>query len=151
MSAIFTGARPGEALNFKPSGIEKEFIHLEGTKTEKSNRWIPKLKQVDEILKRQDLTQERVFNISETTRKRELAKLTKLCGFNFKTKDLRTTFGTMLAEMGVSDELIAKWMGHTSTNTTKKYYIKVLSDFEKEQKTSLENKIRHTFDTLLDE
>lgn len=148
---LFTGARPGEALNFKPSGIESEFIHLKGTKTEKSDRWIPKLKQVDEILKRQDLTQERVFNISEATRKRELAKLTKLCGFKFKTKDLRTTFGTMLAEMGMSDEIIAKWMGHTSTTTTKKYYIKVLSDFEKEQKTSLESKIRHTFDTLLDE
>ena len=57
----------------------------------------------------------------------------------------------MLAEMGMSDDIIAKWMGHTSTTTTKKYYIKVLSDFEKEQKAKLESKIRHTFDTLLDE
>ena len=147
---LFTGTRPSEALKIKSTDIEKEFIHIQGTKTEKSNRWIPKLKQLDNILKRQDLNQEYIFNISETTRKRELKKLNKLCGFHFTTKDLRTTFGTMLAEMGIADEIIAKWLGHTSTNTTKKYYIKVLTDFEKQQKESLENKIRHTFDTLLD-
>ena len=147
---LFTGTRPSEALKIRPTDIEKEFIHIQGTKTEKSNRWIPKLKQLDNILKRQDLNQEYIFNISETTRKRELKKLNELCGFHFTTKDLRTTFGTMLAEMGIADEIIAKWLGHTSTNTTKKYYIKVLTDFEKQQKESLENKIRHTFDTLLD-
>lgn len=146
---LFSGARPSEALNFKPKDIEEEFIHLEGTKTEHSDRWIPKFKKLDEILKRQDLTHETVFNISEATRKRELKALTKLCGFNFKTKDLRTTFATMLAENGLSDKIIAKWMGHSNTSTTNKYYIKVLTQYEKEQKQQIENAIYNTFDNTI--
>ena len=39
----------------------------------------------------------------------------------------------MCAEMGINEPTIAKWMGHTSTKTTRKYYIKILSEFEKEQ------------------
>ena len=147
---LFTGARPSEGLSFKPEYIDNEFIFLDGTKTDGSKRWIPKLKQVDEILKRQNLTNKTVFNISESTRKRELKELVKLCGFKFRTKDLRTTFGTMLAEMGMADDIIAKWMGHTSTTITKKYYIKVLSDFEQQQKESLEHKLQRTFYALLD-
>lgn len=143
---LFSGARPSEGLNFKPEDIEKEFIHLEGTKTEKSDRWIPKFKKLEEILKRQDLTHDTVFNISEATRKRELNTLNKLCSFHFTTKDLRTTFATMLAENGIATNIIAKWMGHTNTNTTNKYYIKVLSQFEKEQKEQFDNTFDNTFD-----
>lgn len=142
---LFSGARPSEGLNFKPKDIEKDFIHLEGTKTEKSDRWIPKFKKLDEILKRQDLSHETVFNISEVTRKRELKKLTDLCGFHFTTKDLRTTFATMLAENGITTNIIAKWMGHSNTNTTNKYYIKVLTQFEKEQMQKFDNTFDNTF------
>ena len=61
----------------------------------------------------------------------------------FHIKDLRTTFGTMCAENGISESVIAKWMGHTTTKTTRKYYIKILSDFEKMQASKFDT----NFDT----
>lgn len=136
---FYSGARKSELLRMTAKDIEEEVIHLPGTKTLKSDRYIPKFKQLKEIIKKQDLTQKTLFNISETTLKREKAKLIKLCGFHINIKDLRTTFGTMCAEMGIEKDVIAKWMGHTTTKTTEKYYIKILSDFEKQQIQKFDN------------
>ena len=57
-------------------------------------------------------------------------KLEQEIGFNFKTKDLRTTFATSLAEQKIDKNLIKKWLGHKSEKTTNSYYIKVLPEFE---------------------
>ncbi len=130
---LFTGARPAEGLRITPKDIEETLIHIPGTKTENSDRYIPKFSQVEELLKNIDLTHQTIFNISETTLKRERLELCELCGFKFKTKDLRTTFATMCAEKGIAPRIIAKWLGHTTTTTTNKYYIKVLDNYEKEQ------------------
>ena len=143
---LLTGARPSEGRDFAPQDIEKNFIRIRGTKTETSDRYLPMSKQLKELLSKQDMSHKTVFNVSEATVKRERLLLIKLCKFKFLTKDLRTTFATMCAESGIAENVIAKWMGHTSTRTTKQYYIKVLNKFEKSQLTSLEN----TFDNTLD-
>ena len=130
---LYSGARENEAINLRPEDIQEDTINIKGTKTLSSNRIIPYFETIKKIFKDIDLTNETIFNISEKTVKREHIKLKELCGFNFKIKDLRTTFGTMCAEMGINEPTIAKWMGHTSTKTTRKYYIKILSEFEKEQ------------------
>ncbi len=130
---LYTGVRPAEGLQITPTDIEDKVIHIRGTKTAGSNRYIPKFKQVEEILKSIDMSHETIFNISETTLKRERLTLCELCGFKFKTKDLRTTFATMCAEKGVAPRIIAKWLGHSSTSTTNRYYIKVLDQYEQEQ------------------
>lgn len=135
----YSGARKSEALNLTAADIEKDVIHLPGTKTAKSNRYIPKFKQLQEIISKLDLNNKTLFNIAEITLKREKEKLIKLCGFHINIKDLRTTFGTMCAEMGIQKDVIAKWMGHTTTKTTEKYYIKILSDFEKQQIQNFDN------------
>ena len=144
---LYTGVRPAEGLAFAPEDIEDKFIHIRGTKTQGSDRFLPKFKQVEELLKRQDLSNKTVFNISDTTLKRERLELSKLCGFKFNTKDLRTTFATMCAEKGLAPKIIAKWLGHTTTNTTNKYYIKVLDNFEKDQVNIFEQEFDTTFDT----
>lgn len=131
---LFTGCRPKEGLTIKATDFEKDLLHIHGTKTEKSDRWIPILKPIRNIIDKYKNNQtETLFGISETTLKRRLTEFRKLCGFNFTTKDLRTTFATMCAENNVPQKLIAKWLGHTTTQTTNKYYIKVLDKFEKEQ------------------
>lgn len=149
---LFTGCRPAEVFLIRGKDIEENFIHIPGTKTIKSNRFIPRFKQVDEILSKMNLKNEDdfIFKITEITRKRRLTEMRKLCGFNFTYKDLRTTFATMCAEAGVKQNVIAKWLGHTNVSTTNKYYIKVLSDYEKEQISGLENKLDSTFDTHFD-
>lgn len=131
----YSGARPGEGLRFAPSDIMQNCIRIPGTKTEGSNRIMPLFKPLKELFDSMNIsdTQKTVFGISEKTLDRQLKQLNMLCGFNFSTKDLRTTFGTMCAEMGIPDKIIAKWMGHASEITTKKYYIKIQTKFEKEQ------------------
>lgn len=132
---FYSGARPGEALRFAPCDIMENAIRIPGTKTEGSNRIIPMFKPLQELFKKMNINHEQktVFEISEKTLDRQLKELNQLCGFKFSTKDLRTTFGTMCAEIGIPDNIIAKWMGHASEITTKKYYIKIQTKFEKEQ------------------
>ena len=58
----------------------------------------------------------------------------------------KTTTTPHGAENGINENTIAKWLGHGNPSTTKKYYIDVLSDFEKEQA----QKINTIFDTKFD-
>ena len=128
--AFYTGVRRSELLKFTNKDVFKDCIHIPGTKTESSDRYLPKFKPLEKLL---PYDNEKGFNLSETTLKRTIYKLRKLCGFYFNFKDLRTTFGTMCAEMGIEEHIIAKWLGHTNTQTTRKYYIKILSKFESSQ------------------
>lgn len=144
---LFSGVRPAEIFLIKDTDIEKDFIHVPGTKTEKSDRYIPRFKQLNEVLEKLKNVKGQLFKISETTRKRRIYELRKLCGFHFNVKDLRTTFATMCAENGVQQNVIAKWLGHTNVTTTNKYYIKVLNDYEQEQIRNLEQKIDTQIDT----
>lgn len=131
---LFTGCRPAEGRVVLKSDFENDMLHIHGTKTTNSDRWIPILQPVREIFNKYKCNGlDTIYNLSETTLKRRVNEFKNICGFNFKTKDLRTTFATMCAERGVSPKIIAKWLGHTTTNTTNKYYIKVLDDYEKEQ------------------
>ena len=144
---LFSGVRPAEIFLIKDTDIEKDFIHIPGTKTEKSDRYIPKFKQLNEVLEKLKGIKGQLFKISETTRKRRIYELRQLCGFHFNVKDLRTTFATMCAENGVQQNVIAKWLGHTNVTTTNKYYIKVLNDYEREQIRNLEHKIDSQIDS----
>jgi len=131
----YSGARPGEELRFSPKDIMADCIRIPGTKTEGANRILPLFEPLKNLLNSITIlpTMKTVFGISEKTLDRQLKELNQLCGFKFSTKDLRTTFGTRCAEMGIPDNIIAKWMGHASEITTKKYYIKIQTKFEKEQ------------------
>jgi len=130
---LYTGCRKSEALNITNEDIEKDILRIPGTKTKLSDRYIPIFSNLRKIINLlYNKTNKKLIPISDTTIKRKVEEIRKLCGFHFNIKDLRTTFGTMCAEAGINDSIIAKWLGHTNTNTTKKYYIKILSDFEKE-------------------
>ncbi len=130
MFAYYTGVRRSELLRLSNKDIFENNIHIRGTKTQSSDRYVPRFKKLEQFL---PLENEKGFNLSETTLKREIYKLRELCGFHIKFKDLRTTFGTICAEAGIEEQTIAKWMGHTNTQTTRKYYIKLLSQFEQSQ------------------
>lgn len=131
---LYTGCRPQEALNVQINDFEKDLLHIKGTKTQGSDRWIPVLQPIKNLYdKYKNISKNTLFDISDTTLKRRRIDFIKICGFHFNTKDLRTTFATMCAEKGISPKIIAKWLGHTTTTTTNKYYIKVLDNYEKEQ------------------
>ena len=148
---MFTGARASELLNINPQiDINEYMIHLPGTKTDLSDRWIPIFQPIKDILKKKDLNQNKLFDMSYSTLKRKIELLREKCGFHINIKDFRTTFGTICAETGINEKVIAKWLGHTTTKTTQKFYIKVLSDFEKQEVNKLNQSICATFaDTFL--
>lgn len=58
---------------------------------------------------------------------------------NYKIKDLRTTFATQCANKGISAKVLAKWMGHSKADTTNKYYIKILPEFERSEVDKFDN------------
>lgn len=137
---FYSGARPQGARNLKWSYIneEKNIIYINETKSKNGQRYIPYFKQLKNLLSTIPRTDERVFPISYETIKTKFDELRDLCGFEFTQKSLRHTFGTMCGENGISDITIAKWMGHGNPSTTKKYYIDILSDFEKQQAKKME-------------
>lgn len=49
-----------------------------------------------------------------------------------KLHDLRRTFGTMLAQAGVSSLFIQQWMGHTDPTVTREHYIGLPQDTRKQ-------------------
>lgn len=137
--ALYSGCRRSELLNIKISDIDYEnnLLHIPGTKTTLSDRYIPIFNQLKIIIENIDKTNKTLLGISEKTLQRQQIELEKLIGFKIQFKNFRTTFGTMCAELGITDKTISKWMGHTTIQTTNKYYIKVLSDFEKQQANKL--------------
>ncbi len=145
--ALFSGVRTNELFLVEAEDIQKEFLHIRGTKTVKSDRYIPRFKQLDEVLKQLEERKGILFPLSDRQRKNRMKEICELCGFKFILKDLRTTFATMCAENGVQQNVIAKWLGHSNVATTNKYYIKVLTNYEKEQIKEFENKIDTHFDT----
>lgn len=145
---LFTGARAKELLNINlEKDFTKDMIHLKGTKTDLADRWIPILKPIKQLIENLKTTNKNIFNTSYETLKRKIKILKNLCGFDFQLKDLRTTFGTMLAEQKIQQEIISKWLGHTNTKTTSKYYIKILNEYETHQV----NQLNKHFDDIFDD
>lgn len=144
---LFTGCRPSEALTIKPTDfdLKHEVLHITGTKTEGSDRYIPIFTPIIKIYNERKNNKPYIYNLSYESLKTLNDKMKKICNFNFVTKDLRTTFGTMCAENNIPEYMIAKWMGHTTTQTTRKYYIKVLSEYEKQQVKIIDNTFDSTF------
>lgn len=130
-----TGCRKHGAINLKPNDIdfENKVIHLRETKTPTSDRYFPITEKIEKFLKQLDMTQEKVFNISDRQRKIMINELSKLCGFRIRLKDLRTTFASRTREKGMTPEVLKKLLGHKSYEITEKYYIKLSNAFEQEQ------------------
>lgn len=129
----YTGARKTGAINLSYEDVDliNNKIHIPETKTKESDRIIPLPNSIRYIFENDK--KGKVFQYSDRKLKNNFNELEKLCGFRILLKDLRTTFATRLREKGVNEEVIAKWLGHTNTTTTKKFYIKIDPNFELEQ------------------
>lgn len=122
---LYTGVRRKEALTlrFSDFDIKNDIIHIHGTKTCDSDRFIPLFNNIKKIIDIKSCD-DYVFNISESTIAREIKKIKLKCNINFAIKDFRTTFASQCHEKGIDDYTIKNWLGHTSVTTTQKHYIK---------------------------
>lgn len=134
---LYTGCRRSEALAITWQDVDRKqnVLHVPGTKTATSDRYVPILPKLKKLLR--DLPHggpsARLFPYSDSTIKREYEKLRALCSFDFTIHSLRHTYITRLHEQGIDDKVIQKWAGHSSVTTTQKIYIHVMTEQEKLQ------------------
>lgn len=133
---LLTGVRKSELFLIKKEDVDlsKMLIHIAGTKTEKSNRYIPIFKQLEPLVIRQlSKTKEYLFEYSSEAVMSYFRRLKKNNNLTFRLHDLRHTFATRCLECGVSIKVVQKWLGHSSLNMTLNIYSHVLPQFEEEQ------------------
>lgn len=124
---LYTGCRRSEAFNleWKDINYNNNTIHIRGTKTDLSDRFIPIFPQIKNLLteiKKQDkYVLPRIYiNVPYKNLKEILP--------NHKLHDLRHTFATRALEKGIPMKIVQEWLGHSNYNTTANIYSHVTND-----------------------
>lgn len=117
---LYTGIRKSEILCL--GGIKGGLIHVKGTKTKGSDRYVPILPELISDLKRIESEnislKENFGNIERTFR--GICRKAKITGI--KIHGLRHTFATRCYESGEVDiSVISQWLGHSDIKTTQIY------------------------------
>jgi integrase len=132
---LVLGCRASELFYIQKSDVDVAggTIFVPGTKNAPSQRYVPIFEKTKELLQGIDLkdggalidyaTYQSLKSFMKRKKQQHLV--------HADVKDLRTTFGTRCAEQGISEKLIAKWMGHSKAETTNKYYIKIMDEYER--------------------
>jgi len=142
---VWSGCRRSELLALKWSDIsaDGQTLLIQGTKTEKSVRTVPIFVPLQQVFDALPKNKERIFPYSVSTIRRMFDELNAKVNFHLTPKTLRHTFNQNLTEMGVSDIIRAKWMGHSKPTTTKKVYTHATDSLEQKEiakvATNLEN------------
>ena len=131
MFCLLTGCRRSEALFVKWNDIDEDNqrIHIRGTKTAMSDRYIPILPDCAALLKSIPRNGEAVFH---HTAKNVTTTFKKLCP-EHKLHDLRHTFATRCLECGINIKVVQKWLGHSRLDTTASIYVHCREDFQKSE------------------
>lgn len=126
LAYLYTGARLSEIIT--PGRFEVDFnkklVYIHGTKTEKSDRVMPLFDKLAEALKEVPNYKEyfcsytRNYVYLRLQRHLEQEKIKP-----FSVRALRCTFSLMCYELGIRETTIQAWLGHTTTKTTKNYYL----------------------------
>lgn len=123
-----TGVRRSEAFTVRWSDVnfKEKYIHIHGTKTASSDRFIPLFDKLATLLKSIEYTSadDLVFKATEFNIKTEIKHLKSKLPYNVNIKNFRTTFATRCADIGIKPKIVQEWLGHTDVRTTNKYYIK---------------------------
>ncbi len=122
---LYTGCRRNEALDVCREDIDERsgIIHIRGTKTEHSDRYIPLFDTLIKILS--ELPQSgKLFDFkSDYVTKR----FKNFCPAH-RLHDLRHTFATRALEAGVPMKVVQIWLGHSEISTTADIYSDVSRD-----------------------
>ena len=128
--ALGTGLRRGDIESMRVSDIDSErsYVTTRSKKTRKSmGSWpvpVPIMAELKKYVSGLNHKQERIFNLRFNQRRWD--KLREKLGLgDFKFHDLRKTFGSVLAQNGVSTAVTQKLLEHSSPDLTNKVYTNV--------------------------
>jgi len=128
--ALGTGLRRGDIESLRVSDIdfENSYITTRSKKTRKSMGSrpvpVPIMAELKKYVSGLDAEQEKIFN-DNFSRYRWVKIRQKLGLGDFKFHDLRKTFGSVLAQNGVSTAVTQKLLEHSSPDLTNKVYTNV--------------------------
>lgn len=141
---LHTGLRRAEATDLKWTDIDENanVIHVQGTKTECSNRDIPLTNDIKQILEAQRRQTENEKGTRFESKKPEyifdyspnyLSQLFKKLCPNHHLHDLRHTYVTRCAESGINISACQAFVGHSSPQMTLGIYTHVLDNFKRNE------------------
>lgn len=117
-----TGARRNEALAVtrKDLDAEKSLLHIPGTKTDGSDRYLPVSPLVVRLLRQLDTDENgKYFPFKAVTASKVFSDHMQ----GYRLHDLRHSFGTIQVCVNeIEVKTVSLWMGHSDVNTTLQYY-----------------------------
>lgn len=132
---IYSGCRRSEALALTWNDIDLQSmtLHIQGTKTEDSDRYLPISEPLLNVIHRIPKTGLKLFEYSPDYVSKQFHKVLP----NHKLHDLRHTFATKCMESGISLKTIQAWLGHSSIDITEKIYLHLINDFQRQEAQKL--------------
>lgn len=123
---LYSGCRRNEALAVRREDIDdqKQIVHIRGTKTQLSDRYIPLFDNLRKLLS--DLPEHGAlfpFHSDYVTK-----QFKKYCPAH-TLHDLRHTFATRALESGVPMKVVQAWLGHSEISTTADIYSDVSREY----------------------
>lgn len=135
----WTGVRKAEAYNLRYDDFEGNRVHIRGTKTAGSDRWITipdalraRLEPIFEVCSEDEPF---IFGgenpLSETTPDGIFKRYTKIAGVKpIRIHDLRHSFASNAIASGANILAVSKYLGHSSPNLTMRTYAHLLEKTE---------------------
>ncbi len=125
---VATGARASEAKRATRSDLRREYIRVAGTKTEKSARMLPAIELFTGLLGHVSLYAPGVGGEGPLfarwpNSRRDIIRACQRAGVPEVTwNDLRRSYASILKQAGVSNDVLADLLGHTSTTMVRRVY-----------------------------
>lgn len=129
---LYSGCRRAEGVGIMWQDIDlsKNILHIRGTKTLGSDRYIPISSKLKQIILDNKNASDRLFPYTTNQVTKAFQRLQKKYKLDYTLHSLRHTFATRCLESGVSIRVVQKWLGHSRIDTTSKIYTHILSSFE---------------------
>lgn len=111
--SVYTGARKSEVEELEWGDLRDGEVHIRGTKTKKSNRFVPLSPKLEEVLGKRG--KGKIVRPWEKV-DRDLKAACRRAGVpEVSPNDLRRTYASWMLQAGVTSSVVAELLGHATT------------------------------------